>query len=152
MNPFNRALRELWVAAGRPSLRSLSTRSDHRFSHTTLSQNLRGTVFPRWNTAVVMIEALRGDPAELRSLWDEEAEAQEQRRQARHGHGRRRPWRIATGVVIRPGDTLVFTVPQPAEMTELEGLQQDLVREFPRNKIQVVGGAQLAVIREEEAA
>lgn len=152
MNPFNQAVRALWLLNGQPSMRAVSLRSRGRISHTSVNQAINGIAFPRWNTVCVLIEALRGEPNEYRDLWLAENEAQELRRQAQHGRGRRRPHRMATGHVARPGDRLVFLIPPPAEAGEGEQLLRILEAEFPHNRVTVVVGSTLLMINEEEDA
>lgn len=154
MSPFSQAIRSLWLLNGRPSMRAVSLRTHGRISHTSVNQAVNGIVFPRWNTAIVLIEALRGEPHEYRELWLAENEAQEVRRQMQHGLGRRRPHRIATGHVVRPGDRLVFLIPPPVGSGEGEQFLRALEAEFPNNQVSVVVGSTAVLIstEEEEAA
>lgn len=75
MNEFTRALRELWVTNRCPTLREIARSTDGRVSHTAVGSALNGTVLPRWNTCVALIEALGGDPKDLRVTWERADEA-----------------------------------------------------------------------------
>lgn len=70
MNEFTAALRELWVSSRCPTLREVARRTNGRVSHTAVGSALNGAVLPRWNTAFTLIEALGGDPANYRPLWE----------------------------------------------------------------------------------
>jgi hypothetical protein len=91
------ALKALRASAGHPSVREIAARAGD-MSHTTVAQTLAGRRLPRWPVTSRIIEALGGDSAELRHLWDAAArdespdivEGFEQmyRRQATVIHGR----------------------------------------------------------------
>lgn len=149
MNPFATEVRKLWVAKGCPSLRTVSIHTRRQISHATVASIINGTSFPRWLTATTLITALNGNPDELRPLWEAENEAQEVRRLEQRGKGRRRRWRLARGVVVRPGDTLMFVLPDPDD--DVEGMHEELTRAFPNNPVRIVAGAQLAVLTRGES-
>ena len=149
MNPFATGVHDLWVAKGRPSLRTVSIHTRRTVSHTTVAAVLSGKSLPRWLTASTLITVLGGDPADLRAAWEAENEVQEDRRRDQRGKGRRRRWRLARGVVVKPGDTLLFAVTDTAD--DLDELHQQLSGEFPNNPVRVVAGVQLAVLTRGES-
>ena len=151
MNPFATEVRKLWVHKGRPSLRAVALRCGNQISHTAVSSILNGTSHPRWLTATVVIEALNGDPAEFRGLWEAVNEEVELVRRERYEAtiARRHLWESATRLVLRRGDTLVVTVPdtnQPPHV--IEDLWTALAEQFPRNTVRLIVGADVSVERE----
>ncbi|ROP38585.1 Crp/Fnr family transcriptional regulator [Saccharothrix texasensis] len=65
-------LRELYEEAGRPSTRTVASRSDGRISHDTVHRVLHRGVdsgAPRWETVEALVAALGGDRARFWELW-----------------------------------------------------------------------------------
>lgn len=62
-----RALRRLWRDAGEPSTRRIGKAI--AYSHTVVSQALRGTRCPSWQIVEKIAVHLGGDKEELRRLW-----------------------------------------------------------------------------------
>lgn len=69
-NPFVAALRKLRHDAGNPTVRVIEEWTLDRVSHSTIAATLNGSVKPRWHTAEVIIEALRGTPGDYYDLWE----------------------------------------------------------------------------------
>jgi hypothetical protein len=65
---FARLLRVLRLHAGHPSDREIADRSG--LSHTIVGNAHRGVQIPSWESAVLIIKALEGDPADLRAGWE----------------------------------------------------------------------------------
>lgn len=150
MSELQQILRRLHAANGFPSYRTVSRRTGGTVSHTAVMLALNGPGCPRWATVQAIAEAMGADPqhiAGLRPFWEQAQPARKPRKS--------RP-RITEGVVVRPGDVLVFTLtgtdanPSPDELQELQG---DLAGVFPDNPVRVILGANLTVIkRKGEAA
>jgi FxsC-like protein len=66
---FRSALRALYLAAGRPSARSISRQLDRAVSHTTVADLLAGRRIPSWAITRRVVTHLGGDEAEFRRLW-----------------------------------------------------------------------------------
>lgn len=82
---FHAALRQLWSAAGGPSLRELERRGRGYLARSTLSDALAGRHVPAWSTTQVLLVCLGdGDFATWRRRWSAAAEP-------RRRGGRRRP-------------------------------------------------------------
>ncbi|MFI5269435.1 MAG: helix-turn-helix domain-containing protein, partial [Chloroflexota bacterium] len=80
---FNR-LHAIHLAAGQPSVREIATGIGRGVvSPSTIHNMFRGPRVPKWGYLELVVEELRGDPAEFRALWqaariaeDAEAEAE----------------------------------------------------------------------------
>lgn len=135
--------------AGGPSYREISRRTDGLVSHTAAHTVLSGDVeLPRWSTVMAVAQALGATPEELvhlRDLWDAEQE------RLRPVRPMRRP-RVTEAATVRPGDTLVFTIPEVDEHLDLDTVQKQMTDMFPENNVIVLAGAKLAVVKREETA
>ena len=147
--PLTQMIHRLWTAAGRPPSRAIARRTGNLITHTTVSTVISGKKMARWSSVVHVVQALGGNPDEFRVAWEREWDAHETARHIKAGRSR---VRVARGVTARPGDTLVFTVPEAQDPIELELAQQYLKDLFPDNPVHLVAGAQVTVIRREEVA
>lgn len=154
MNALTQALQAVWEEEGRPSTRVLAHRTEGRLTHTTVSNVLYGRSIPRWSSVALVAHALGVDPHQFYDLWREEYDAHEARRHARSG--RIRAANLKEGLVIRPGDTLVVTMPEPSNEEDggrwVEQVHEDLKFLFPGVEVRLLVGMGVAVIRREEAA
>ena len=71
---FRSALHALYLAAGRPSARSISRELDHAASHTTIADLLTGRRIPSWAITQRVVAHLGGDEAKFRHLWGQSSE------------------------------------------------------------------------------
>lgn len=62
-------IRELHVASGEPSLRTIAKRTHSAVSHTTAGKVLNCAELPKWGQLEVVVEALGGDVEAFRRLW-----------------------------------------------------------------------------------
>lgn len=141
-------LRELHRRNGCPSSRAVSYRTDGAVSHTTVAYLLSGKKCPRWTALANIALALRATPAdmqELRDLWDAAEEVRKSQRPQPTP-------KIREGLVIRPGDTILITVEELSEEWTVDRVETDLGQMFPDNKVKVIIGADVAVIRAGEEA
>lgn len=63
-----RALRELHLRAGQPSLRRVA-RAARGVSHDTVHRLLVGATVPSWGALELVVEVLEGEVDEFRQLW-----------------------------------------------------------------------------------
>ena len=146
-SPLIQALHRLHGQAGFPSSRRIGYRSGGVLSHTSINNILTGATFPRWSSIEAFVRALGGNPADYRALWEQGQEARNQDRPRRIGK------LVKEGLVIRPGDTVVFTVDPNIEDDELATLYEDLAKLVPENvKVAVFTDVKVSVIRGEVAA
>ena len=104
------ALHELHHRAGWPSLRTLARRTG--VSHTTVSKVFSAPALPSWGTLELVVEALGGDPDDVRGMWlDATAPAGSEAAPEPRIAGRRaeldvvrRHLRAGTGVLLVAGD------------------------------------------------
>lgn len=61
------ALRELFLRAGEPSMRSIARTT--ALSHDTVHRVLTSPELPRWGPLELVVEALHGDVETFRGLW-----------------------------------------------------------------------------------
>jgi hypothetical protein len=63
-------LHEIHIAAGQPSMREIATGIGRGvISSSTIHNMFRGPRVPKWGFLELVVEELRGDPAEFRALW-----------------------------------------------------------------------------------
>jgi Tetratricopeptide repeat len=63
-------LDQLYLAAGRPSMREIATRAGRgKISSSTVHNVFRGSRVPRWNSLEEIVKALHGNTAEFLALW-----------------------------------------------------------------------------------
>lgn len=139
-------LRELRESQGSPSFRAISYRTDGKLSHTAVSLMFGGK-FPRWSSVEAVARALRVNQVELgelRELWQDWHDRRERIRQRVRAS---RQTKIKEGLVIRPGDTIVIAV---EDADDSEALRSQLADQFPDNKVKVIIGGSIAVIRANE--
>jgi tetratricopeptide (TPR) repeat protein len=71
-------LHSLHLVAGQPSIREIATGIGRGvISPSTIHNMFRGPRVPRWGFLELVVEELRGDPAEFRSLWQAARKAEE---------------------------------------------------------------------------
>lgn len=70
-------LRELYLLAGEPSMRTIARTTD-AISHDTVHRVLTGPQLPRWGPLELVVEALGGDVETFRKLWVSARRAMEQ--------------------------------------------------------------------------
>lgn len=143
MSPVTELIRKLSRRAGSPSSRAVSHRTGGMVSHTTVADLMSGKRIPRWPALLQIARALRATPQdlrEIRSVWECHEEDQRARRAAA------RTPRIREGLVINPGDTVVITV-EDTPNSDPEKWMQNIAGQFPDNKVKVIVGGSIAVIR-----
>jgi hypothetical protein len=77
------ALQQQWMAAGRPSFRTIESRLRERniapVSHTTVDRYIKGENVPKLGALLEIVAALHGDRAKFRLLWEAMYKPTEQR-------------------------------------------------------------------------
>ena len=149
MNDLTRSIRTLWQQAGGPPSRKLARMCNGEITHTTVATVLNGKRTVRWSSVVQVVKALGGNPQDYRVAWEREYERYEAQRQA--NAGRNRP-KVVAGIVVRPGDRVIFTCPSMEPGEEYDRIHQHLVEMFPDQEVLLIVGATATVVRREEVA
>lgn len=141
------AIQQLWDRSNRPSTRTIARTVDGALTHTTVANILNGKTLTLWSSLRLVITALGGQPDDYYDLW---RQARRERSRLREENPRSPRPKILRGIVIHPGDTVVFTTPETVTEEEMQATHAWLEESLPHATVRMVFGMDMAVLRAEE--
>ena len=142
-------LHRLHLAAGRPSTRTIASRSGHEVSSSTVHNVFNSSRLPRWDSLREIVRALNGDTAEFLSLWQAAWQAQNTANTPQYGSvGTGPPARELVVPAAPSGFQRIWSAELPSRKPhytgregELDTLRANLVlRDAPHPRPQVISG------------